>query len=93
MPTYTSAKARLICSYMFSEPDKLFVSVFNGKLCMEPESSCLFHHDEAVELDPPAVAAHAMKRIRFGLGPGAFQNKFFEIEMRKIEEEAACRNT
>jgi hypothetical protein len=92
MPTYTSARAKLICSYMFSEPDKLFVTVFNRRLCMEPESS-LFLHDEAVEVGPPVVAAHAMKRIRFGLGPGAFQNKFFEIAMRKIEEEAACRNT
>ncbi len=92
MPTYTSAKAKLICSYMFSEPDSLFVTVFNGKLYMEPDSS-LFRNDAAVELGPPVIAAHAMKRIRFGLGPGAFQNKFFEMEMRKIEEEAACRNT
>jgi hypothetical protein len=92
MPTFTSAKAKLICSYMFSEPDKLFVSVFNGKLHMEPESS-LFLHDEAVEVGPPVVAAHAMKRIRSNLGTGGYHNKFFEISMRKIEEEAACRNT
>lgn len=92
MPTYDGAKAKKICSYMYSEPDKLFVTVFNGKLLVEPESN-LFRHDDAVEIGRPVVAAHAMKRIRFDLGPGVFQNKFFEIEMRKIEEEAACRNT
>ena len=92
MPTYTDAKAKLICSYMFSEPDSLFVTVFNGKFYMEPELS-LFTRDNALEIESPVISAHAMKRIKSNLGTGNYQSKFFEIEMRKIEEEAACRST
>jgi hypothetical protein len=93
MPTFTGAKAKLICSYMFKDYDKLFVTVLNGNLCLEPESGLFILYADAVEIGLPAVAVHAMKRIRSNLGTGGYHNKFFEIEMRKIEEAAACRNT
>jgi hypothetical protein len=92
MPTFTGAKAKLICSYMFTEPEKLFVTVLNGKFYMEPESS-LFLHDEAVEIESPVISTHAMKRISMSCKLTPHGYKFFEIAMRKIQEEAACRNT
>lgn len=92
MPTFTGAKAKLICSYMFDRRDNLFVTVFMGSLHLEPEGYIMLR-DKSIRFSSAVIAAHAIKRIRLSCRKLTRGSDFFKEQIKQIEEEAACRST
>lgn len=90
MPTYYGAKAKKICSYMFKNPDNLFITLFLGEFYIEPESNLLVRSEE-LTIGSPKEVVHAMQRIVLSCGGRSSANSFFKKAMKRMEEKA-CRN-